>query len=158
MRRKDREISEQSGIINILQKCKVCRIAMIDNDKPYIVPLNYGFTMDGNILTLYFHCAREGRKVDILKINSYVCFEIDYEGELFLIENPCNSGYYYESIIGYGNIEFETDDNIICEALTNIVKHQSGQFFEFTPEKASNVYVLKLVTTVYSGKKKVKTK
>ncbi|MDE6699351.1 MAG: pyridoxamine 5'-phosphate oxidase family protein, partial [Lachnospiraceae bacterium] len=69
MRRKDREINDIKTITSILDMCKTASIAMIDSDAPYVVPLSYGYEMKENILILYFHCAKEGRKIDILKCN-----------------------------------------------------------------------------------------
>ena len=67
MRRKDREINDVKEIINILDMCKTASVAMLDGDVPYVVPLSYGYEIRDNILVLYFHCAKEGRKIDILK-------------------------------------------------------------------------------------------
>lgn len=76
------------------------RLAMVDNDRPYVVPLNYGYTYENGTLTLYFHCAAEGRKIDILKTNSDVCFEMDGEHKLIEGKIDCAYGYSFESVIG----------------------------------------------------------
>ena len=47
MRRKDREITDFNEIIEIIKKCDVCRIALNDEDFPYIVPLNFGLDIQG---------------------------------------------------------------------------------------------------------------
>ena len=74
MRRKDREVTTVDGIKEILDSCKTACIAMVDGGAPYVVPLNYGYEIkDGNLI-MYFHCAKEGRKIDILKRNNKVCF------------------------------------------------------------------------------------
>ena len=62
MRRADRQITDVKEISEILQGCKVCHLAMTDQGMPYVVPLNFGYVMEGEILTLYFHSAWEGRK------------------------------------------------------------------------------------------------
>jgi nitroimidazol reductase NimA-like FMN-containing flavoprotein (pyridoxamine 5'-phosphate oxidase superfamily) len=78
---------------------------MIDNDIPYIVPLNYGYFENA----IYFHSAPLGRKIDILKRNNKVCFEIEYASELIKRELACDWGTKYRSLIAYGTIEIISD-------------------------------------------------
>lgn len=66
MRRKDREITDFNEIMNIINKCDVCRLALFDEDYPYIVPLNFGVDKEDDQLYLYFHCANQGKKLDLL--------------------------------------------------------------------------------------------
>jgi uncharacterized protein len=82
MRRKDREITGIDEKLDIISKSKVCRIGLSENNCPYIVPLNYGFSFDDGKLSLYFHCAAEGKKTDIIKKNNNACFEIDCDTKL----------------------------------------------------------------------------
>jgi nitroimidazol reductase NimA-like FMN-containing flavoprotein (pyridoxamine 5'-phosphate oxidase superfamily) len=154
MRRKDREVSDQEGIKNIIEKCKVCHLAMVDKGMPYVVPLNFGYTIDDNALTLFFHSAKTGRKIDILSENKAVCFEMAGEGKLGDIEDPCNSGYYFESVIGFGRVEFIEDIPGKCRALTLLMKHQSDRDFTFTEKQVNSVCVFKVVSTDYTGKRK----
>lgn len=74
MRRKDREVAERSEIAHILDICKTACIAMAGEEGPYVVPLSYGYDWKGDCLELYFHCAKEGKKLEILKYNNQVCF------------------------------------------------------------------------------------
>jgi hypothetical protein len=73
MRRKDREITDRAELLRILAKARVCRLALVDGDRPYVVPLT--FALDGADLVL--HSARTGRKLDILRRNPAVCFEVE---------------------------------------------------------------------------------
>jgi hypothetical protein len=154
MRRKDREVSNTEEIKQIIEKCKVCHLAMVDKGLPYVVPLNFGYVIDDNSLTLFLHSAKTGRKLDILNENNVVCFEMAYEGELGYIENPCNSGYYFESVHGFGRVEFIEDITEKCNALTLLMKHQSKQDFVFTEKQANSVCVYKVVSIDFIGKKK----
>ena len=106
MRRKDREVNQKEDFIGILDSCKTAYIAMIDRNLPYVIPLSYGYDLNENELVLYFHCAKEGRKIESLKNNNTVCFTIFREGEPVHSETPCNSGYYYSSIIGNGKADW----------------------------------------------------
>ena len=76
MRRKDREIDNTEEIESIIQDADVCRIAFSDENTSYIVALNFGYKK-GNPSKLYFHSARTGRKIDLIKKNNFVCFQMD---------------------------------------------------------------------------------
>ena len=155
MRRKDREVTDIVQIKGILNVCKTCHLAMVDNGKPYVVPLSYAYMITGKILTLYFHSAGEGRKIDVLRENSNVCFEMCSEGEpVFAEKTPCNSGYYFSSVHGFGNAEFIDDVKEKCAALTLLMKHQANLDVDFTPEQADNVCVFKVSSTDFTGKMK----
>ena len=76
MRRHDSAVTEITDIESIISCSDVCRIAFADNDIPYIVTMNFGYT-GGENPCLYFHCAPEGRKIELIGKNNYVCFEMD---------------------------------------------------------------------------------
>ena len=154
MRRKDREVKDIKSIEEILLRCKTCHVAMVDEGLPYVVPLSYGYKIKGNVLELYFHSAPEGRKLDILKRNNKVCFEMAYEGEPVHSENPCNSGYYFASVIGFGEVVFIEHTDEKAEALSVMFKHQAGRDVAFTAEQIKSVCVFKIVSTEFTGKKK----
>ncbi|MCL2142298.1 MAG: pyridoxamine 5'-phosphate oxidase family protein [Methanimicrococcus sp.] len=157
MRRKDREITNISEIEKILLECKTCHVAMVNDNTPYVVPLSYGYKIiDGSLLELYFHSALEGKKLEILRKNNKVCFEMAYEGEPLFADTPCNSGYYFASVIGYGDVVFIDDDDKKCEALSIMFKHQSGKEVIFTGDQAENICVFKIVSSDFTGKRKVK--
>lgn len=88
MRRKDREITDICAILELVSECKVCRLAMTDGGIPYIVPLNYGYEYADGALTFYFHSAKEGRKLEILKKNPAVCLELDGRASLLKPRTP----------------------------------------------------------------------
>ena len=143
------------GIEEIIRGCKTCHVAMLDGDNPYIVPLSYGYKFaENDILELYFHSAPVGRKIDILERCGRVCFEISKEGEAIKGDMPCEWGYYYSSVIGFGEALFIEDIAEKCKALSIIFKHQSGQDVVFDNQQAENVCVFKIVSKDYTGKKK----
>ena len=155
MRRNDREVKDINEIEEIIRLCKTCHAAMVDDGKPYVVPLSYGYRiLDNTVLELYFHSAYEGRKIDILKRNNRVCFEMMYEGKPVNADTPCNSGYYYASVIGNGEVVFITDAAGKCEALSMLCKHQIGKETVFTDDQTKNVCIFKITSTEFTGKKK----
>lgn len=154
MRRKDREVSDILTLTNILNKCKTASIAMIDGDMPYVIPLSYGYEITEGSLLLYFHCAKEGRKLNILHANNKVSFTIFDEGEPLHADTPCNSGYYYSSIIGNGTVEFIEDSAEKRHGLSLMYANQSGKNVEFTDAQADSVCVFKIISRDYTGKQK----
>ncbi|MDP4152209.1 MAG: hypothetical protein Q8865_02040 [Bacillota bacterium] len=101
------------------------------------------------------HSAKEGRKYNILQENNTVCFEMACEGKLGHISNPCNSGYYFESVLGFDEVEFIEDVDEKCKVLNLFVKYQSGQNFVFTEKQANSVCVYKIISRDFTGKRKL---
>ncbi|MFN8207846.1 MAG: pyridoxamine 5'-phosphate oxidase family protein [Bacteroidales bacterium] len=122
MRRKDREITDPEVVRKILTEALICRLALMDEGEPYIVPLNFGYEDP----FLYFHSAPAGRKIDILKRNNRVCFEI--ESEVSVTEGPeaCDYTTQYRSVIGYGKVELLSDPEAIRAGL-DVIMHQHGR-------------------------------
>lgn len=155
MRRADREVKSAEEIRAILALCKTCHVAMVDEGIPYVVPLSFGYELQDGELTLFFHSAKEGRKMDIWRRNRTVCFAISCEGEpIFSAQTPCNSGYYFSSVIGTGEVEFLPDGTEKCEALTRLMKHQTGMEIAFSEEQAKAVCVYRVVSKDFTGKRK----
>jgi nitroimidazol reductase NimA-like FMN-containing flavoprotein (pyridoxamine 5'-phosphate oxidase superfamily) len=156
MRRKDKEIVNIDDKINIINKCGVCRLGLSDNNKPYIIPLSYGYSFENNILTLFFHSALEGRKIDIIRNNKNACFEIDCDNKIIEAENPCKYGYAFKSIIGFGEILILETKEEKNNGLNKIMQHQTGKEIEynFTEEELKNVMVYKMEIKEFTGKQK----
>ena len=149
MRRREREITDSEVIEEILRKSEVCRIAMIDQDIPYIVPLNYGYK--GN--ALYIHSAPEGRKMEILKLNNHVCFEIEYSSEIIREGKACDWGTRYRSLIGYGFAEIITDTEQKEEGLDIIMSHNGKlDTASYSNSLVESLVIIKIVIDSISGK------
>lgn len=158
MRRSDREITDFSEILSIIGDCKVIRLAMLDEQGfPYIIPLNFGYRCEGGALTLYFHSAREGRKLDLLRRDPRAAFEMDCRGTLETSPHACGFGYCYASVIGRGTVEFlEGEEKLL--GLAALMRHMAGREDRFTEEQARGVEVLALrVTSLTAKAKKPKT-
>lgn len=129
MRRKDREITGRENIEPILEACKTCRLAMTGTDGwPYVIPLNFGYTWDEDGLTLYFHGGVKGKKIDALKADPRVCFELDREDGLTSGgETACRYSYAFSSIVGYGKVEFAQTNEEKRHGFDVIMQHQTGR-------------------------------
>lgn len=122
MRRKDREIVDRDVIEEIIKSADVCRIAINDEKYPYIIPLNFGYQWNES-LRFYFHCAREGKKLDLIRVNNHVGIEIDISHELTKGDLPCDWGMKYKCIIGNGTIYEIHDNSEKVDALNLLMKH-----------------------------------
>lgn len=150
MRRKGKEIKDKNAIESIIKRATVCRIALSENNVPYIVPLNFGYKDN----CLYFHSAKEGKKIDIIKKNNNLCFEFDIDNELVKAEDACNWDMKYYSVIGFGEAFLVEDFEEKREALDIMMEHYSGKSSFKYPEKAvNNVAIIKVKIESMSGKK-----
>ncbi len=152
MRRKDREVAEPAQLLKIIQQCKVCRVAMQDAQGLYILPLNFGYKLNDGRLTLYFHSAKEGRKIDILSQSPAVAFEMDCGHQLIASEVACRNGYAFQSIIGTGRASLVTDIDEKIKGLACLMLHQTGRAWKMTAQEADTVAVFKIEATEFTGK------
>ncbi len=125
MRRKDKEITDPIAIAAILKSCYVMHLAMVDAGNPYLVPLNYGY--DGECI--YFHSAPIGRKIDVLKANNKVCFEVSTNEKLIIADRACEYGFQYTSVIGFGKVRFIESMDEILKAYKAIMFQCTGKIF-----------------------------
>lgn len=156
MRRKDRCVEDKDEILAIIKKCEVCSLAFFDEGFPYIVPLNFGVSLRDGDFTLYFHCAKVGKKLDLLNANNHVAFEMNCSHKLILNEEACNSTMEFESVCGKGILE-ELAEAEKSAALNVLMKQYSGRDDHNFPEnELKAVAVLKLSVVEITGKRLVK--
>ena len=105
MRRREKEITDRDELRRILAAARICRVAMCDGDRPYLVPLS--FALDGEDLVL--HAAREGRKLEVLRRNPAVCFEVEEAVALRPAETACDFSFGFRTVIGFGEVVFVED-------------------------------------------------
>ena len=134
MRRKKQAITDIGIIEDIIQNSKICKLGLSLNNQPYIVPLNFGY--EDNVL--YLHSAISGRKIDIIRQNNNVCFEMDTKTEIVEGKTSCHWTMHYQSVIGFGKASIIEDNTEKAKALKIIVKHYSDVESNF-PEAALNI-------------------
>ena len=152
MRRKDREITDINEIEEIIKKAMVCRIGLVDGDEPYIVPVNFGYERNA----IYFHSALEGRKIEIIKKNNKVCFEMDIDVKLAKAETSCDNvkvGTNYGSVIGVGKAHILKNDEEKVHGLQVLTNHYLKGEFSFSKSSLDSVLVVKIDIQSITGKK-----
>lgn len=150
MRRSDREITDREEIDAVLRHSRTCRLGMSDGHQPYVIPLSFGY--DGR--ALYFHCASEGRKLDILRRNPRVCVEFDIPGAVTEAEEACSWGIAFRSVVAFGSARFVEDAAEKRAALALLMTQYSrpGQAFCFPDGNVSRTTVIEVVIDEISGK------
>ena len=152
--RREFEVTDMNEIIDILDKCLIVHIGMIDGDEPYVVPLNYGYTMEDGKLTLYMHGATEGRKLDVMRANPKVFFEMNCEVTPFEGKMACQYGTSYACLMGKGLAEVVEDIEDKKKYLSLFMKTQTGKDFTFTDGMISTVSIMKIDVTEYTAKRR----
>ena len=155
MRRKDREITDMNEIIEIMKKCGVCRLALFDEEYPYIVPLNFGMSAQNGKICLYFHGASSGKKLDLIKKCKKASFEMDCGHNLITGERACDYTMEYESVCGCGTVEILNDSEKTA-ALTSLMnQYDKKESHEFDEKEIKAVMVFKLNVENITGKRLV---
>ena len=153
MRRKDREVTDQEEIRGILERAKILHMGLFDEEYPYVVPLHYGYEFEEGRLTLYMHSAKEGHKLDLIRMDPRVCVEIDCDEELvFGGDLACKYGSVFASVIGRGTAEIVENEEEKIKGLKLLMKHQTGRDFAFDGAMTAGVEVLRVSISEYSAK------
>lgn len=153
MRRKDREITDEKKIREIIASCKCCRLGFCDEGEVYIVPLNFGYEEREGIYTFYFHGAKEGRKIDLIKKKHYAGFEMDANAEVYGSDTACTYTSRFQSVIGSGRVSFVEDLEEKKAALRAIMRHNTGkEKWDFQENMLNAVCVFALVAEELSCK------
>lgn len=154
MRRKDRLVSEFNELIDIIKRCDVCRLGINDEEVPYILPLNFGMSVEDDKLYLYFHGATEGYKYSLIEKNNLVSFEMDCDHELYSDKERGYCTMNYSSVMGRGRVEIVDDVEEKIKALTILTDSYHEVHFEFNPAAVSRTTVMKLAVESMTGKQK----
>jgi nitroimidazol reductase NimA-like FMN-containing flavoprotein (pyridoxamine 5'-phosphate oxidase superfamily) len=150
MRKKDKEIVNHWEMEEIMRQAMICRISLVDGEYPYIVPVN--FVVKDNYL--YFHSAAEGKKMEILRKNKNVCFEMDINTEIVKGKSPCVWGMKYLSVIGFGRALFIDNSKEKKKVLNMLMEKYAGKGdYIYQEEALQKVIVVGVIMEKITGKK-----
>ena len=152
MTKRERQVTDENQIRHILDTAKVLHLGLAVNDEPYVVPMNYGYTMEAGKLVLYMHSALQGKKLDMMRANQKVFFEMDCDLAPFEGEKPCQYGLVYSSVMGRGTARIVEDVEEKIEAMKFLMKTQTGKDFEFNDRLVSIVAVIRIDVEEYTAK------
>jgi nitroimidazol reductase NimA-like FMN-containing flavoprotein (pyridoxamine 5'-phosphate oxidase superfamily) len=149
MRRKDREITDRAEIEAVINEAMVCRIGLVDDNTPYVVPVCFGYE-NGSV---YIHSAREGKKITMLEKNPRCCFEVDICDHVIRSDKPCSWEMRYRSVIGYGRACILTNPAEKRHGLSCIMHHYDSGIHEFSENDLAAVTVIRIPIESMTGKK-----
>ncbi len=152
MTRRERQVTDEKEIREILDLCKYLHLGLVDGDEPYIVPMNYGYLWDEHGLVFYLHCARQGYKLDLIRVNPKVFVEMECDVTPFEGKVACQYGTTYKSLMAKGKAEIIDDVEEKKLALSVFMKTQTGKDFEFTDKLTTAVSIIKITVSEYMAK------
>jgi len=150
--KRERQVTDPEQIRHILDTGKVLHLGLAVNNEPYVVPMNYGYTTEDGNLVLYLHSALRGKKLDMIRTNPRVFFEIDCDRMPFEGRVPCQYGLVYSSIMGRGTAQIVEDVEEKKRAMTILMKTQTGKDFSFEDRLVSIVAVIRIDVAEYTAK------
>ena len=152
MTKRERQVTDEAQIRQILDKGQVLHLGLAVDNEPYVVPMNYGYTFEGEKLVIYLHSAIRGKKLDMIQANPKVFFEIDCDIAPFEGRLPCQYGVTYSSIMGRGVARIVDDVEQKKQAMTILMKTQTGKDFSFDDKLVSIVAVIRVDVDAYTAK------
>lgn len=153
MRKSHRQITDQAALMDILQKCDSLTLAMHDGDFPYVLPMSFGMQNQQGHLSLYFHCAKEGKKLELLKENNRVAFTASCGHQLILNTQGGHCTTEYESVAGTGLAVFLEGEEKL-EALHILMRHYIATDFAFNHKAVPITTVFRVDVLTLTGKSK----
>lgn len=152
MRRKDREVNDFNVIKEIIAECEVIRIGLADGDYPYIVPLNFGYEIDGEQIYFYIHGAMVGRKYELMKERGVCSFEMDCAHVLDLVHEDKDVTMRYKSLMGKADIEYLEGEEKQKAIDVLMGRDERTRDFEYNKDVVARTLIAKLTVTEYTGK------
>ena len=152
MTKRELQITDEVQIRAILDTAKVLHLGLCVDNEPYVVPMNYGYCLEDGKPVLYLHSAVRGKKLDMMRANPKVFFEMDCDLTPFEGKKPCQYGFAYSSIMGRGTATIVEDVEEKKKAMTILMKTQTGKDFAFNDELVSIVAVIRIDVSEYTAK------
>lgn len=149
MRRREKAIVDPAELEAVIREAEVCRMGLCDGGIPYIVPLCFGYAAD----TFYFHCAAEGRKLDILERNPEVCLELEAGVALKPGVKACDWGMTYRSVVGFGRAERVEPPESKRQALDLIMARYAPGIHDYPTAALEKTVILKVALRSLTGKR-----
>lgn len=153
MRRKDREVTDFGEIIRIIDGCDVLRIGLADGDFPYIVPVNFAYEVEGNIVRFYIHGACAGRKYELLKKNGVCSFEADSPIGIECLPEKKDVTMRYRSVTGKAIVRFldgEERQKVVDSVI--MARYPETRNFEYNKDAVKHTAVVCLTVTEITAK------
>lgn len=153
MRRRDREVTDFETIVGIIDECDTIRIGLADGDFPYIVPLNFAYTVSDKQIEFYVHGAMAGRKYELMNQNKKCSFEMDIPLEMDCMVEKKDVTMRYKCVMGTAEITFLEGEEK-QDAMDHIImnRYQETRDFDYNRKKVAATAVAKLTVIDLTAK------
>jgi nitroimidazol reductase NimA-like FMN-containing flavoprotein (pyridoxamine 5'-phosphate oxidase superfamily) len=154
MLRKDKAITDRANLDLIIQQSDFCHIACSLDDKPYLLPISFGY--DGH--QVYLHTAAKGKKIEIISQNSQVC--LSFVSQAKLIKDPdqaCDWSFDYASVIIKGEAVKIDHPEKKRYALNQIMLHYSGKSWNMPEKEVTRTMLWSVSIQEITGKGSLQT-
>jgi nitroimidazol reductase NimA-like FMN-containing flavoprotein (pyridoxamine 5'-phosphate oxidase superfamily) len=148
MRRKDREITSLTDMEAIIEKAEICHLGLCDNGFPYVIPLNFAYETN----TFYFHCAKKGRKLEIIRENPQVCIQLETDCKIYIPEDVSETTMKYKCVIAFGFAEEVADFSEKSRILHLLLRRYTDSKEALPARAIENTGVLKVTVSEMTGK------
>mgnify|MGYP005839130177 CR=1 FL=1 len=138
-------------IESLIKECKFCHLAIFDEQAPYILGMNFGYKDK----TLYFHSAKEGKKIELLRKNNSVSVFFTTQTEIFYRHEhvACSWRQRYKSVQALGKVFFIDQFEQKVEAMSLFMQNFRSNFeFQFSKPSINNIIVFKVEIESWSGR------
>ena len=146
-----RFITDQTEIDEIINKCQVCYVSMVDeNNLPYVLPFNFGY-ING---VIFLHSSQKGLKIDILRKNPSVCiaFSTDHQLRHQSESVACSYSMKYRSVLAFGKVEFIDDMDQKVEFMNQVMSHYTDKEFTYNAPSLREVCTYKVNVEKFTAK------
>jgi len=146
-----KDIVRKDEMLDVINRAKICHVGFVDGDKPYVLGFNFGYENDN----IYLHCAREGKKLEILEKNNNVCVFFDVDHEFFHRHEKvaCSYRMRYKSVMAIGKAYIIDNYDEKIKALNVIMKHYTDKEFEYSKPSVDNVKIILIKIEKMTGRK-----
>lgn len=146
-----KDIVRKEEMLEVIKQCKYCHVGFVDGDMPYVLGFNFGYEDD----IIYLHCAKEGKKLDIIRKNNNVCVMFDTGHEFFHRHEhvACSYRMRYKSVMATGKAYLVDDYDEKIKGLQVLMKQYSDRTFEYSKPSVDNVVIIKIEIEKMTGRK-----
>ena len=155
MRRADREVTALADKRDILNACQILHLSAQDSQGLFVFPVNFGYELEGEKLTLYFHSTPDGRKGAAFAQERAAAFAMDCDHRLKSSDTACTHSYFFRSIMGTGTVRTLTDPAEKVRGFNAIMRHLTGREWEFPADRVTSNAVFALTVDEWSAKSKL---
>ena len=152
MTKRELQITDPDQIKGILDTARVLHLGLAVDNEPYVVPMNYGYSIEDGKLVLYLHSALRGKKLDMIRANPNVFFSLECGLTPFEGQVACQYGVAYSSVMGRGTARLVEDVEEKKQAMSILMKTQTGKDFTFEDRLVSIVAVIRIDVSEYTAK------